>query len=255
MAETREFPALPGWAEYETAVQRYRDLVAERRQHGDTLDTLARGEVEAVQADDAAQAAAMLAGDKDPGRRHHTRWKRDLEAARTRARVLEQAVTQQGEAVIALLTGDPDKAAETAEAAAEAARQTYAGMLDGLLDARDAYWRARQVTGWLTDGARTGRKYKVSGAPPSLEDTREYGLGATPPEPINARRALAGFRAEVDPEPEPSPVAGWRTRRDLDVRGADDMTGRRSAVDSVTLTAYAVDAQGRRVSPDRVLNR
>lgn len=66
MTATREFPALPGWTEYETAVQRYRDLVAERRQHADTLDALERGEAEAVKADDAAQAAAMLAGERTP---------------------------------------------------------------------------------------------------------------------------------------------------------------------------------------------
>ena len=257
MAETtREFPALPGWTEYDTAVQRYRDLVAERRQHADTLDALERGEAEAIKADDAAQAAAMLAGDKDPGRKHHTQWKRDLEAARTKARVLESAVAQQGDAAMALLTGDPDRATEAAEAAAEAARETYAGMLEGLLEARDAYWRARQVIGWLRDGAPVGRRYKPSGAPPSLEDTREYAHGAHRPEPINARRALAGFRAEVDPEPEPSPIVGWRTKRTVDVRGVDDMTtGSRSAVDSITHTAYPVDAQGRRVPPERVLNR
>jgi len=253
MAATREFPALPGWTEYETAVQRYRDLVAERRRHADTLDSLERGEAEAVKADDAAQAAAMLAGEKDPGRKHHTKWKRDLDAARERARVLEAAVTQQGDAVMALLTGDPDRAAEVAEAAAEAAREVYKGMLDGLLDARDAFWRARQVTAWLRDGAPVGRRYKASGAPPSLEDTREYAHGAVRPEPINARRALAGFRAEVDPAPEPSPVVGYRVQRSQEVRGVDDGTGRRSVVDSVTYTPIPVDAQGRPV--DRRLLR
>lgn len=83
-----------------------------------------------------------------------------------------------------------------------------------------------------------------------MQDPREYGPGAMAPEPVNARRVLAGFRLEVDPEPEASPVVGYRTRRSQDVRGFDDMTGRRSAVDSVTLTAYPVDAQGRRVPPD-----
>jgi len=254
MAQASEFPALPGWTEYETAVQRYRDLVAERRQHADTLDALERGgEDRATKADDAAQAAAMLAGNKDPGRKHHAQWKRDLEAARTRARVLDQAVTQQADAAMALLRAEPDEAAEVARAAAEAARETYAAMLEGLLEARDAFWRASRVVGWLAEGPATGRRYKASGAPASLEDTREYAHGATRPEPINARRALAGFRAEVEDTPEPSPVTGWRTQRSQDVRGVDDGTGRRSAVDSVTYTPVPVDAQGRPV--DRRLLR
>jgi hypothetical protein len=255
MADTREFPALPGWTEYEAAVQRYRDLVAERRQHADDLTALERGEDEATKADDQAQATAMLAGDKDPGRKHHTKWKAEREAARTRARVLAAAETSQAEAVLALLGAQPDRAAEAAQDAADAAREAYAATLDGLLEARDAYWRTSRVIGWLADGLPVGRRYKPSGAPPSLQDPREYRPGAVLPEPISARRALAGFRLEVDPEPEPSPVVGYRVQRSQDVRGVDDMTGRRSAIDSITYTPIPVDAQGRRVGRDGPLNR
>lgn len=243
-----EFPALPGWTEYAAAVQRYSDLVAERREHATVLDALERGEDAARRADDAAQAAALLAGAKDPGRKHHTRWESDLKAARNHARVLESATTQQAQAVLAMLTGDPDRAAQVAADAAEAARLTYVGMLDGLLAARDAYWRARAVAGWVRDGLTEGRRYKPTGAPPSLTDTGRYRPGATPADPVNAQRALAGFRAEVGPEPEPSPVAGYRVQREVDVRGVDDWTrGTRSAIDSVTYRPVPVDAQGRPV--------
>ena len=255
MAETHEFPALPGWTEYEAAVQRYRDLVAERRQHGDHLAALEGGEDDATKADDQAQAAAMLAGDKDPGRKHHTKWKAEREAARTRGRVLAAAETSQAEAVLAVLNADPDKATEVAQAAADAAREVYAGMLEGLLEARDAFWQCSRVVGWLTTGPRTGRRYKPSGAPPSIQDPGQYRPGAVQPDPINARRALAGFRMEVDPEAEPSPVVGYRVQRSEDVRGVDDLTGRRSATDSITYTPVPVDAQGRRVGRDGPLNR
>jgi hypothetical protein len=63
----------------------------------------------------------------------------------------------------------------------------------------------------------------------------------------------SGFRAEVDPAPEPSPVVGYRLQRSQEVRGVDDGTGRRSVVASVTYTPIPVDAQGRPV--DRRLLR
>lgn len=246
MVET--FPALPGWTEYETAVQRYSNLAVERREHSTVLEALERGGADAAKADDDAQAAAMLAGGKDPGRKNTTRWKADLEAARTRARVLASAETQQADAITALLRSEGERAATIAQAAAEAARERYAGVLDGLLAVRDEFWQAQRVVGWLEHDLPVGRRYKATGAPPSLVDTRQYGMGAVQPESVQARRALAGFRAEVDAEPEPSEVVGYRVRRIQDVRGSDDpRTGGRSAVDSQTYTPVPVDAQGREV--------
>lgn len=246
MAET--FPALPGWSEYDTAVQRYRDLVVERSTHAPVLDALEVGGAEAARAEDDAQGAAMLAGGKDPGRKHTAKWKADLEAARNRARVLASAETQQAEAIVALLRADPERAAAVAEAAAEAARDAYAGTLDGLLDARDAFWRARNVAGWITDGLPQGRRYKGTGAPPSLVERRTFAPGGVYAEPVRAVRALAGFRAEVEPEPETSEVVGYRMRRDQEVRGSDDpRTGSRSAVVSQSFTPVPVDARGREV--------
>lgn len=197
----------------------------------------------------------MLAGDKDPGRKHHTKWKAERDAARAKARVLEAAVTQQADAIAALLRSEPEKAAQVAQDAADAAREVYAGMLEGLLEARDAYWRASRVLGWLSGGLPAGLRYKHSGAPASVQDPGVYRPGSVQPEPINARRALAGFRLEVDPEPEPSPIVGYRVQRSQDVRGVDDMTGRRSAIDSITYTPIPVDAQGRPVTRERSLNR
>lgn len=240
------FPALPGWAEYDAAVQRYTELLTQRRTHAAVLEDLEGGEAEAIRADDEARAAALLAGDKDPGPKHHTKWKRDRDAARDHARVLATAITQAAQAVGDLLDAEPDQALQAATDAVEAARQEYDDRMDGLLEARDAFWRARAVIGWLNDGRTLGRAYKPAGAPPSLVDPRSMRPGAIRvSDPVNAERALAWFRAETDADPEPAQVAGYRVRRDVEVRGADDWTkGTRSAVDSITYRPVPIDAQG-----------
>ena len=246
---TTKFPQVAGWVEYVSAIQAYDDLDARSRTHAPVLEALERGAGDhAAKADDTAQATALRSGRKDPGRVHTAKWKADLEAARNLSRVLAEALAQQEGAVLAMLSDDPEQASQFAQEAAEAAREAYAAMLDSLLEVRGEFWRAAGVVSWLTTGRRQGRRYKGTGAPLALVDPRHYRSGAEAAEPMQATRALAGFRAEVEPSEEPSRVAGYRIRRTEDLRGYDDpATGRRSSVDSVTFTPIPVDAGGREI--------
>lgn len=91
----KTYPNLEGWEEYARAVQAYGELLEEERSLGAKLGELPNLQRQAEAADDQAQAAAMRAGEKDPGRKASEKAKADAEKARTWLRAVREAIEQQ----------------------------------------------------------------------------------------------------------------------------------------------------------------
>lgn len=194
------FPPLPTWTPYSDAVAAYEALNADLRQAHRDLEALQRGGPAAAKQDDQAQASALRAGKADPGRKATLKWKADVEAAKTRARVLEAAAGQQEQAVRALLRENPEQATEAAEKAHADAADRYRRALADVVDARDEFFQTGRTVGWAAQGG-SGR-YKVASAP-GLDVP---GAVTANMEPLPVAAVLAALADEIDPAPVARPV-------------------------------------------------
>lgn len=232
------FPPLPTWTAYTEAVQAFTDLLADLREAQGDLARLQSGADEAAAKDDAAQATALRSKAKDPGRMFTKAHADDLEATRTRVRVLTEAQAQQEAVVRALLAGQPDEAQKAAQDVMDAATEGYEKAVEGLLAARDTFWQATAVTGWVS--APTSR-YKGGRAPVVLRDDRVIRNPFEERVEVMADRALDGFRSEIHPTQK------RETARYVQKTTRDEIGG------EVTKRFIGVDRQGRDYAGNQVV--
>ena len=242
MANATTFPTITGWTEYEQALERLNDLTAQSIQASREAEATDKGEPQAVAADDRAQAQALTEGAKDPGRKHHTAWKKHAEDAATKVRVLTEATSQARAAVLALLDQDDERAVQAAEANVAAATDAYRANLKGILAARDQFWQTRRALAWLTTGKPQGQRFKASPAPglATLANPLIRGGDALP-----ADVALAAFKAEVDP-PAPEQKAHGRMMR---VERQFSNGGQGNTVEQTTYRSIPLGANGKPLTP------
>lgn len=157
------YPPLPTWPDYTAAVQAYEDLHTDLREAHRVLDDLRGGDRDAAKADTEAQAAALRAGKAQPPAKFMKAWKDDTAAAKDRVRVLEAAVAQQEQAVLALLRSEREQAVQAAQEARADAAAHYRRSLAGLVDAREAFHAATRALGWVVLGGNT--RLKTASAP------------------------------------------------------------------------------------------
>lgn len=185
-------PTLTAWPEYDAALAKRDGLAADARAASDEVTRLRQEQPAAHAADDQAQAAAVVAGAKDPGRRASEKVKADLEAAEHKAKILNQAAEAQDQAVVNLLHADLETARGAADTARQEAAEAYAAAVTALAAARQTYYAATSVTGWLNSGAR--RAWKAAGSP----GLAVAGVVTANGEPVAVDRLLAALRAESE---------------------------------------------------------
>lgn len=230
MAE-KTYTHLEGWEEYAQAVQAYGELIAESRAIGARLADLPKLQRQARDADDTAQATAMRAGEKDPGRKRSDALKAETEKAQTRLRVLSQAIEQQTAELDRLLAAD--EARDVAMATTEAARQRYADALEALLAAREDFWAAKRTQSWLT-GELTKAMWNAppprlaigllpNGAMVSMNGTGTAGGLTGNGEPLDPAPVFQAMREEYAPqEPQAAQTGRWRTRQVVTDQGVPE---------------------------------
>lgn len=216
---TREmtFPVLHGWNQYDDALASYEKLVAERREIGARLEELPSLRREAQAADDTAQADAIRAGGKDPGRKKSDALKAEAEATQIHLRVLSEAIEHQRAAVLALLASDA--AGDVARATAEHASQVYGNALEELLAARERFHAAKRTTAWLKDTSskpmwtapapRLPIGLLPNGAMVSMNGTGGHAGVTGNGEPFDPAPVFQAMRDEANP-PTPEPVRRGR---------------------------------------------
>ena len=223
----KTYPRL-GWDEYAQAVQAYENLRREERELGAKLGEQPQRQRRAQQADDTAQAAALRAGERDPGRKASEKAKAEAEATKTRLRVVGEATVQQAAHLDQLLASDA--AQDMARATSAHAAQVYAEALDALLAARESFWAARRTAAYLS-GESTKPMWEAppprlpigmlpNGALVSMNGTGSAGGLTGNGEPLDPTPVFQAMREEATPPKPKAPEHGrWRSRQMVNAQG------------------------------------